>query len=175
MKLAGRLTMEEIRRWEELLVTFNREYGNVFPIRATVSRLIPKPPVGVLAIVGGPVPYIVTQLGESTESGWGRKRAYPGFRKRWRGCIRRPTTRANCEVSMKSMTRMLDLEEKLYADKDGRSQEPGCSASCWPCNFDCRMRLRKLNDRSIDQELQGALQAVNSVDTRNTYAKSALT
>jgi hypothetical protein len=69
MKLAGRLTMEEIRRWEELLVTFNREYGNVLPIRATVSRLIPKPPVGVLAIVGGPVPYIVTQSGEHVNQG----------------------------------------------------------------------------------------------------------
>ena len=69
MKLAGRLTMEEIRRWEELLVTFNREYGNVLPIRATVSRLIPKPPVGVLAIVGGPVPYIVTQTGEHVNQG----------------------------------------------------------------------------------------------------------
>lgn len=69
MNLSGRLTMEEIRRWEDLLVAFNREYGNVLPIRATVTRLIPKPPVGVQAIVGGPVPYIVTQAGEHVNQG----------------------------------------------------------------------------------------------------------
>jgi type III secretion system YscD/HrpQ family protein len=69
MHLAGRLTMEEIRRWEEVLVLFNRDYGNVLPIRATVTRLIPKPPVGVQAIVGGPVPYIVTQAGEHVNQG----------------------------------------------------------------------------------------------------------
>ena len=69
MTLAGRLTMEEIRRWEDLLVTFNREYGNVLPIRATVTRLVPKPPVGVQAIVGGAVPYIVTQAGEHVNQG----------------------------------------------------------------------------------------------------------
>jgi type III secretion system YscD/HrpQ family protein len=69
MRLAGRLTMEEIRRWEEIMVTFNREYGNVLPIRATVTRLVPKPPVGVQAIVGGTVPYIVTQAGEHVNQG----------------------------------------------------------------------------------------------------------
>jgi type III secretion system YscD/HrpQ family protein len=69
MQLAGRLTMEEIRRWEDLLVAFNREYGNVLPIRATVTRLVPKPPVGVQAIVGGAVPYIVTQAGEHVNQG----------------------------------------------------------------------------------------------------------
>nr|WP_314623004.1 EscD/YscD/HrpQ family type III secretion system periplasmic domain-containing protein [uncultured Noviherbaspirillum sp.] len=69
MTLSGRLTMEEIRRWEDLLVTFNREYGNVLPIRATVTRFFPKPPVGVQAIVGGAVPYIVTQGGEHINQG----------------------------------------------------------------------------------------------------------
>jgi type III secretion system YscD/HrpQ family protein len=69
MNLAGRLTMEEIRRWEDLLVAFNREYGNVLPIRATVTRLVPKPPVNVQAIVGGVVPYIVTQAGEHVNQG----------------------------------------------------------------------------------------------------------
>ena len=69
LTFVGRLTMEEIRRWEELLVTFNRDYGNVLPIRATVSRLIPKPPVSVQAIVGGAVPYIVTPSGEHVNQG----------------------------------------------------------------------------------------------------------
>lgn len=69
LTMVGRLTMEEIRRWEELLVTFNRDYGNVLPIRATVSRFVPKPPVGVQAIVGGAVPYIVTPSGEHVNQG----------------------------------------------------------------------------------------------------------
>ena len=69
MNLSGRLTMEEIRRWEDVLLAFNRDYGNVLPIRATVTRLIPKPPVGVQAIVGGAVPYIVTQAGEHVNQG----------------------------------------------------------------------------------------------------------
>ena len=69
MNLSGRLTMEEIRRWEDVLLAFNRDYGNVLPIRATVTRLIPKPPVGVQAIVGGAVPYIVTQGGEHVNQG----------------------------------------------------------------------------------------------------------
>ena len=43
--------------------------SGVLAIRATVSRLIPKPPVGVLAIVGGAVPYIVTQTGEHVNQG----------------------------------------------------------------------------------------------------------
>lgn len=69
MQLSGKLTMEEIRRWEDLLVAFNREYGNVLAIRATVTRLVPKPPVGVQAIVGGAVPYIVTPTGEHINQG----------------------------------------------------------------------------------------------------------
>lgn len=69
LTLVGRLTMDEIRRWEDLVVSFNRDYGNVLPIRATVSRLVPKPPVGVQAIVGGAVPYIVTPTGEHVNQG----------------------------------------------------------------------------------------------------------
>lgn len=69
LNLSGRLTMDEIRRWEDLLLGFNRDYGNVLPIRAMVTRLIPKPPVGVQAIVGGAVPYIVTPSGAHINQG----------------------------------------------------------------------------------------------------------
>jgi len=34
-----------------------------------VTRLVPKPPVGVQAIVGGAVPYIVTPTGEHINQG----------------------------------------------------------------------------------------------------------
>jgi hypothetical protein len=69
VRLTGRLTPEEIRRWEELMVRFDTDYGNALPIRATVTRVVPKPPVGVQAIVGGPVPYIVTERGEHVNQG----------------------------------------------------------------------------------------------------------
>lgn len=46
LRLAGKLTLDEIRRWEEVLLAFSRDYGNVLPVRATVTRLIPKPPIG---------------------------------------------------------------------------------------------------------------------------------
>jgi len=62
---------------------------------------------------------------------------------------------------MKSMTRMLDLEEKLYADKDGQVKE-GLLSDLMALQFRLQNELRKLNDRSTHQELQGALQAVTA-------------
>lgn len=69
LRLAGKLTLDEIRRWEEVLLAFSRDYGNVLPVRATVTRLIPKPPIGVQIIVGGAMPYIVTENGEHVNQG----------------------------------------------------------------------------------------------------------
>jgi hypothetical protein len=62
---------------------------------------------------------------------------------------------------MKSMTRMLDLEEKLYADKDGQVKE-GLLSDLMALQFRLQNELRKLNDRNTHQELQGALQAVTA-------------
>lgn len=69
LRLAGKLSTDEIRRWEEVLVAFGKEYGNVLPISATVTRYIPKPPVGVQIIVGGAMPFIVTENGEHVNQG----------------------------------------------------------------------------------------------------------
>jgi type III secretion system YscD/HrpQ family protein len=69
VKLNGRLSPEEIGRWESLIVEFSREYGDVLPIRATVTRVVPKPPVGVQTIVGGAMPYIVTDSGQFVNQG----------------------------------------------------------------------------------------------------------
>jgi hypothetical protein len=62
---------------------------------------------------------------------------------------------------MKSMTRLLDLEEKLYADKDGQVKDKLLS-ELLALQLRLQNELRKLNDRSTHQELQGALQAVTA-------------
>ncbi|MFS0756753.1 type III secretion system inner membrane ring subunit SctD [Noviherbaspirillum sp. 1P10PC] len=69
LRLAGKLSMDEIRRWEEVILAFSKDYGNVLPVRATVARFVPKPPVGVQIIVGGAMPYIVTENGEHVNQG----------------------------------------------------------------------------------------------------------
>jgi hypothetical protein len=69
VKLGGRLYPDEIAKWENLFVEFSRDYGDVLPIRATVTRVVPKPPVGVQTIVGGAVPYIVTDSGQFVNQG----------------------------------------------------------------------------------------------------------
>lgn len=81
--LGGRLNSDETARWEMLLVQFAREYGNVVPIRASIGNGNPavvtasveterggqRLPVGVQAIVSGPVPYIVTSSGKRINQG----------------------------------------------------------------------------------------------------------
>jgi Type III secretion system, cytoplasmic E component of needle len=62
---------------------------------------------------------------------------------------------------MKQATRMLDLEERLYADKDGTAKA-ALLADLQAMQFCLRGDLRKLNDRQTHLELQGALQAVTS-------------
>ena len=62
---------------------------------------------------------------------------------------------------MKPMTRMLDLEERLYEDKDGKARVK-LLADLSAMQLRLQGDLRKLNDRTTHQELQGALQAVTS-------------
>ena len=62
---------------------------------------------------------------------------------------------------MKPMTRMLDLEERLYADKDGTVRKK-LLADLVAMQIRLQGDLRKLNDRATHQQLQGALQAVTN-------------
>jgi hypothetical protein len=62
---------------------------------------------------------------------------------------------------MKPMTRMLDLEERLHEDKDGKARVK-LLADLSAMQLRLQGDLRKLNDRTTHQELQGALQAVIS-------------
>lgn len=62
---------------------------------------------------------------------------------------------------MKPTTRMLDLEETLYADNDGTAKTK-LLADLVGIERRLQNDLRKLNDRDTHQQLQGALQAVSS-------------
>ncbi len=62
---------------------------------------------------------------------------------------------------MKPTTRMLDLEEQLYADKDGTVKKK-LLTELSAIQLRLQGDLRKLNDRTTHQELQGALQAVTN-------------
>lgn len=60
---------------------------------------------------------------------------------------------------MKQATRMLDLEDRLYADHDGILREQ-MLADLRRIQSRLQGQLRQLNDRNTYRELQGALQAV---------------
>ncbi len=60
---------------------------------------------------------------------------------------------------MKQAARMLDLEDKLYADRDGMLREK-MLADLRRIQSRLQGELRQLNDRSTYRELQGALRAV---------------
>lgn len=60
---------------------------------------------------------------------------------------------------MNTATRMLDLEERLFADKDGTIRA-NLLMDLQAMQLRLQRDLRKLNDRQTHQELQGALQAV---------------
>jgi hypothetical protein len=60
---------------------------------------------------------------------------------------------------MKQATRMLDLEDRLYADRDGMLREQ-MLADLRRIQSRLQGELRQLNDRNTYRELQGALQAV---------------
>lgn len=62
--LRGRLNEADMARWEGLLLHFTEDYGSVLPIRATVVVLQRKPPVNVQMIVGGEMPFVVTDNGQ---------------------------------------------------------------------------------------------------------------
>lgn len=64
-------------------------------------------------------------------------------------------------MTMTPMTRMLDLEERLYSDKDGTARAR-LVADLAAIQHRLQGELRKLNDRATHQELQAALRAVTS-------------
>jgi type III secretion system YscD/HrpQ family protein len=62
--LRGSLTEDEIQRWEKLLVQFNEEFGQLLPIRTSISVAQKRPPVNIQTVVGGAMPFIITDTGQ---------------------------------------------------------------------------------------------------------------
>ncbi len=62
--IRGRLNEQDVVKWENLLRDFGNEYGSLLPIHATVAVAHRKPPVDVQMVVGGTMPFIVTEDGQ---------------------------------------------------------------------------------------------------------------
>lgn len=62
--LRGNLSEDEIQRWESVLTQFNQEFGQILPIRATISLQQKRPPINVQTVVGGSMPFIITDTGQ---------------------------------------------------------------------------------------------------------------
>jgi type III secretion system YscD/HrpQ family protein len=67
--LRGSLSEEDMQRWEALLLEFNGEFGNLLPIRATITLLQRRPPVNIQTVVGGPMPFVITDTGQRISIG----------------------------------------------------------------------------------------------------------
>ncbi len=65
----GRLTESDIEKWERLMLDFHNEFAGILPVRATLTTLQRKPPVEVQMIVGGAMPFIVTDNGQKVGRG----------------------------------------------------------------------------------------------------------
>ncbi len=67
--LRGNLSEEETQRWEMLLLEFNDEFGRLLPVRATITVLARRLPVNIQSVVGGPMPFIITDSGQRISVG----------------------------------------------------------------------------------------------------------
>lgn len=67
--LRGNLSEDEMRRWESLLLDFSSEFGSLLPIRATVAVIQRQPPVNIQSVVGGTMPFVITDTGQRISIG----------------------------------------------------------------------------------------------------------
>ena len=61
--LRGAMTADELRSWEKLLVEFDKDYGKILPIKATIRLIRNNSPVNLEVIVGGSMPFVITENG----------------------------------------------------------------------------------------------------------------
>ncbi len=60
----GALSEDELPRWENLLMAFSQQFGRLLPIRATIMPIQSTVPVNVQTVIGGPMPFVITDTGE---------------------------------------------------------------------------------------------------------------
>jgi len=67
--LRGTLNEDDMRRWETLIVNYTERYGKLLPVKASLRLALRKPPVQVQTIVGGAMPFVVTESGDRITRG----------------------------------------------------------------------------------------------------------
>ena len=67
--LRGTMNEEELRNWENVLTEFNEDYGKILPIRATIRVVQKKSPFNVQIVVGGNMPFVITENGQRVTRG----------------------------------------------------------------------------------------------------------
>jgi type III secretion system YscD/HrpQ family protein len=67
--LRGAMTEDELHRWEKLLVEFDKDYGKILPIKATIRLIRNNSPVNLEVIVGGSMPFVITENGNRVTRG----------------------------------------------------------------------------------------------------------
>jgi type III secretion system YscD/HrpQ family protein len=67
--LRGTMNEEELRNWETVLTEFNDDYGKILPIRATIRVVQKKSPFNVQIVVGGNMPFVITESGQRVTRG----------------------------------------------------------------------------------------------------------
>ncbi len=67
--LRGAMSEEDLRSWETVLTEFNEDYGKILPIRATIRVVQKKSPFNVQIVVGGNMPFVITESGQRVTRG----------------------------------------------------------------------------------------------------------
>ena len=67
--LRGAMSEEDLRNWETVLTEFNEDYGKILPIRATIRVVQKKSPFNVQIVVGGNMPFVITESGQRVTRG----------------------------------------------------------------------------------------------------------
>ena len=67
--LRGAMTEEDLRSWETVLTEFNEDYGKILPIRATIRVVQKNSPFNVQIVVGGNMPFVITESGQRVTRG----------------------------------------------------------------------------------------------------------
>ncbi len=67
--LRGSMSEEDLQNWETVLTEFNEDYGKILPIRATIRVVQKKSPFNVQIVVGGNMPFVITESGQRVTRG----------------------------------------------------------------------------------------------------------
>ncbi len=67
--LRGAMTEDELRIWETVLTEFNEDFGKILPIKATIRLIQKKSPVNLQIVVGGNMPFVITDNGNRVTRG----------------------------------------------------------------------------------------------------------